>query len=155
MIVRDLGTEECKAILARNRLARLACAQDGQPYVVPLFYAYADEAAYAFSLPGRKMDIMRTNPKVALLVEEAGDGKAWKSVVAEGRFEELPDRIGTKRERDHAWSLLSAHARWWEPGALKPGLPAAEDPRRRLFFRIRIDGVHGREGLAKQAPAGL
>lgn len=27
-----------------------------------------------------------------------------------GRYEELPERIGYKRQRDYAWSLLSKHA---------------------------------------------
>ena len=39
--------------------------------------------------------------------------------------EELPDVIGHKRERERAWSLLSRHANWWEPGGLKPLAPAA------------------------------
>jgi nitroimidazol reductase NimA-like FMN-containing flavoprotein (pyridoxamine 5'-phosphate oxidase superfamily) len=67
----------------------------------------------------------------------------WESVVAEGVFEELPDRIGTKRIRDHAWSLLSEHANW-QPGTLKPGLPPLQDEQRRLFFRIRIVRMSGR-----------
>ena len=37
-----------------------------------------------------------------------------------GTFEELPNRMGWKHQREHAWSLLEQHANWWEPGSLKP-----------------------------------
>jgi nitroimidazol reductase NimA-like FMN-containing flavoprotein (pyridoxamine 5'-phosphate oxidase superfamily) len=30
-------------------------AVDGQPYLIPIIYHFDGEAAYAFSLPGRKM----------------------------------------------------------------------------------------------------
>lgn len=146
MIVRELSKAECLAALSANRVAKLACARDNRPYVVPLFYAYADGWAYAFTMPGRKLDTMRANPAVALLVEEATAG-GWRSVVAEGPFEELPDRIGFKHQREHAWALLSRHADWWEPGALKPVRPPISDQSRHVFFRIHIETTSGREGV--------
>src|SRR5262249_14736851 len=109
------------------------------------YCVYSEKAIYAFSMPGRKVECMRANPLVAVLVEQRGKGQAWRSVIAEGRYEELPDRIGYKRQRDYAWSLLSKHANWWEPGALKPkaSLPS-EDPEY-VFFRILIEQISGRE----------
>ena len=56
MIVQTLPALECTKLLAANRLARLACARNGQPYVVPIYYAYADTHLYAFSMPGKKID---------------------------------------------------------------------------------------------------
>ena len=58
-----------------------------------------------------------------------------------GRYEELPDLIGWKQQREHAWSLLSRHAQWWEPGGLKPILEA---PAPHLFYRIIMDEITGR-----------
>lgn len=63
---------------------------------------------------------MRANPLVSVLVDTRGEGREWKSVVVDGRYEELLDRIGHMPEREHAWSILSRHVDWWEPGALKP-----------------------------------
>jgi len=91
---------------------------------------------------------MRSNPLVAVLVEQRGKGQEWRSVLAEGRYEELADRIGYKRQRDYAWSLLSKHANWWEPGALKPESPVASEDQNHVFFRIIIEQLSGRE--AKQ-----
>ncbi len=145
MQVNSLTTLECTKLLSANRVAHLACARDGMPYVVPLHYAYADIHLYAFSMPGKKIDIMRANPQVSVIVENRGHGRDWQSVIVDGRFEELPDRIGHKLERDHAWSLLSKNFDWWEPGALKPVTPVQSGHLDHIFFRILVDQVSGRE----------
>lgn len=145
MHVKSLSMLECTKLLSASRVAYLACAKDGRPYVVPLYYAYADAHLYAFSMPGKKIDFMRANPQVSLIVENRGHGKEWQSVVVDGRYEELPDRIGHKRERDHAWSLLSKHFDWWEPGALKPISPVQSSHSDHVFFRILAEQVSGRE----------
>lgn len=38
MLVRTLSTLECTKLLTANRVGHLACAKDGQPYVVPFYY---------------------------------------------------------------------------------------------------------------------
>jgi nitroimidazol reductase NimA-like FMN-containing flavoprotein (pyridoxamine 5'-phosphate oxidase superfamily) len=131
----------------------LACAKDGRPYVVPFNYAYADNHLYAFSLPGKKIDWMRLNPLVSVSVVEIVErerepAREWKSVIVDGRYEELPDRTDHKAEHDHAWSLLSrrgGYEDWSEPGDLKPGTPPQSDPSAYVFYRILIDQVSGRE----------
>ncbi len=143
MWLRSLTGAECVSVLASQRIAHLACAAANTPYVVPLYYAYADEQIFGFSAPGKKIEIMRINPVISLVVEEPLSEREWRCVVAEGRFEELPERIGYKRERDHAWSLLSKHGNWWEPGALKPAPSVAAAPE--IFFRIHITEMSGRE----------
>lgn len=145
MWVRSLSQLECTKVLDANRVAYLACARNGRPYVVPVYYAHADNHLYAFSLQGKKIEWMRENPLVSLVVEEHRHGREWRSVVVDGRYEELPDRLGMKVERDRAWSLLSKHADWWEPGALKPVEPPLADQARHLFFRIHIEELSGRE----------
>jgi uncharacterized protein len=147
MILRELSPEECSRHLEGNRLARLACSREGQPYVVPLHYVFTQGSVYAFTLAGRKLETMRANPKVALLVETHGPRHTWTSVLAEGDFEELPDRIGHKRERDHAWALLSRHADWWEPGALKAVLPPMSAHGSEIFFRVHVQRLSGRQAL--------
>lgn len=147
MIIRELSAAECTKLIAEERLARLACVSDGRPYIVPMFYAYADGCAYALTLPGRKLEIMRANPQVALLVERNGGGRSWSSALAEGQFEELPDRIGHKHLRERAWSLLAVHADWWEPGALKPVSPAVSTRSAHVFLRIHIEKLTGRRAI--------
>ncbi len=144
MQIRIMSRLECTKMLDEHRLCRIACARDGQPYVLPLYFVRDDGYLYAFSMPGQKIDFMRVNPLVSVVVEEHGQNRQWKSVVIEGRYEELPDRIGFKQQRERAWSLLSHYPDWWEPGALKPVLPPVSDHSPHIFFRILIDQVSGR-----------
>lgn len=145
MWIGTLTPAECTAVLSAGHTAHLACTQAGRPYVVPIYYAYADSALYAFSIPGKKIEWMRANPLVSVLVQSRARGREWKSVIVDGRYEELPDRIGHKRQRDHAWSLLGKYSNWWEPGALKPVTPPATNEAQYIFFRIAIEEVSGRE----------
>lgn len=145
MHVRTLSAFECTEVLANNWDGILACAKDGQPYVVPVHYAFSDTYIYAFSMPGKKVDWMRANPLVSVFVEEKGSGREWRSVIAEGRYEELPDLVGHKVVRDHAWSVLSKHHDWWEPGALKPIEQPLSGHTPHIFFRILVNRITGRE----------
>jgi nitroimidazol reductase NimA-like FMN-containing flavoprotein (pyridoxamine 5'-phosphate oxidase superfamily) len=142
MIVKELTEQECMAVVLASSLGHLACAKDNQPYVVPITFVFADHHIYSFSMLGQKIEWMRQNQQICLQIGEFKQGQGWKSVVVYGVYEELPDRLGSKRERDHAWSLLSKHANWWEPGGLKPA-PGAETEH--VFFRIRIDRLTGRQ----------
>ena len=40
MVIREMNREECHRVLAGARLARLGCAHENQPYVVPVYLAY-------------------------------------------------------------------------------------------------------------------
>lgn len=150
MIVKEMTREECSAVVSASRLARLACASENQPYVVPIHFAFADNHLYSFSMPGKKIDWMRANPKVCIQIDEFVEPREWRSVLVYGLFEELPDRIGWKRERDHAWCLLEKHANWWEPGGLKPMPGPAAGASSHLFYRIRIESMTGRQAVDRQ-----
>lgn len=145
MLIRTMTTLECTKLLDAHRLCRIACAKDGQPYVVPAYFVHAENRLFMFSMPGRKIEFMRANPLVSVVVEEHGAHRQWKSVVVDGRYEELPDEIGHKRDRDHAWSILSKYNDWWEPGALKPAQPPMTNQSPHVFFRLAITELSGRE----------
>lgn len=145
MLVRTMTTLECAKLLDSNRLCHIACAKDDQPYVVPAYFVHAENHLFMFSMLGKKIEFMRANPRVSVLVEEDGKHREWKSVIVDGRYKELPDEIGHKRDRDHAWSILSKYNDWWEPGALKPLLPPVSNEMSHVFFRVSIDQISGRE----------
>ena len=144
-MIRTMTTLECTKLLDSSRLCRIACAKDNQPYVVPAYFVHAENHLFMFSMLGKKIEFMRANPRVSVLVEEHGKHRQWKSVVVDGSYEELPDEIGHKRDRDRAWSLLSRHADWWEPGALKPVTPPLSGHSEHIFFRILVDEISGRQ----------
>lgn len=146
MVIREMSKEECLQMLAGTRVARLACAREDQPYVVPVYFGYdeRDQCLYGFTTPGQKIEWMRSNPRVCVEIDEITANDQWMSVVAVGHFEELPDVLTSDRthprsperphplsgpvpirtvnylqdenERERAWQVLQSHPEWWEPG---------------------------------------
>jgi nitroimidazol reductase NimA-like FMN-containing flavoprotein (pyridoxamine 5'-phosphate oxidase superfamily) len=136
--------DECIAVVANGRMGNLACARDNHPYIVPIYYAFSEHHLYSFSMPGQKIDWMRSNPHVCVQVDNFSDQAHWQSVVMHGLYHELPDVPGTKHDREHAWFLLQQHANWWEPGGLKPTPQPMTDFPTHLFYRIAIESMTGR-----------
>lgn len=150
MWIKGLSILECTKMVASSRVMRLACASDGQPYIVPIYLAYADRHLYGFSMPGRKIAWMRDNPRVCIQVDEMGPGRGWRSVVVLGRYEELDDAAENQQERIHAWRLISSRTNWWEPGSLNPVHPTISNHYEHVFFRIVIDEISGREAIDRE-----
>ena len=124
------GIEE---LLRTAIVGRIACcghgaAGDGRPYLVPLAYGYDGVSIYAHSGPGRKLDLMRAEPRVTFEVDEAQAPDRWRSVIAEGTFEEITD----PDERSAALAVI------YGPGAV-PDLGSQT-----TVFRIRLTSRSGR-----------
>ena len=105
--IRELPAEGIEALLRTAIVGRIACCGhgrtgDGRPYLVPLAYGYDGESVYAHSGPGRKLDLMRSEPRVTFEVDEAAASDRWRSVIAEGTFEEITD----SRQRDAALAVI-------------------------------------------------
>ena len=91
-VIRHLEPEKIEALLASSIVGRIACNAAGErPYLVPLAYAYDGESVYAVSGPGRKLDLMRADPRISFEVDRVETSDTWQSVVAEGEFEEVTD----------------------------------------------------------------
>jgi nitroimidazol reductase NimA-like FMN-containing flavoprotein (pyridoxamine 5'-phosphate oxidase superfamily) len=88
-VIGILAPEEIEEMLMRNRFGRLAVCSESRPYIVPISYGYDGQVVFGFSGPGRKLDMMRSEPQVALLVDEITSPAQWRSVIVEGVFEEL------------------------------------------------------------------
>jgi uncharacterized protein len=90
-VPRDLLRAEIEDFLGKQRIARLGCNAHGVTYVVPLIYAYADNAVVAVTTEGRKTALLRENPRVCVEVDEYDvDGRgSWRSVIAYGTYSEL------------------------------------------------------------------
>src|SRR6266480_7246051 len=103
MITR-LSQEEARALLTVSRIGRLGCVHEGGPYVVPINYVLDGESIYVHSLPGRKLEALRANPRACLQVDEVIDPYHWRSAIAFGAYEEVTDPT----ERDRAVRALYA-----------------------------------------------
>ncbi|MGH1525591.1 pyridoxamine 5'-phosphate oxidase family protein [Leifsonia sp. L25] len=85
----QMTREEIDDLLGSRLVGRLGMISEGQPYVVPISYAYRDGAVYCHSAQGRKVEALRTQPEVCFEVDELDHIDRWRSVIGWGRFEQL------------------------------------------------------------------
>ncbi|HEY8445648.1 MAG TPA: pyridoxamine 5'-phosphate oxidase family protein [Thermomicrobiales bacterium] len=133
-VIAVLPESEIEELLRTAVVGRIACCGhgsegDGRPYVVPLAYGYDGEAVYAHSSVGRKIRLMRANPLVTFEVDEAEAPDRWRSVIAEGVYEELTDPA----ERERAMAIIYPDPR------TRPELPPET-----IIYRIRLTAKSGR-----------
>ena len=132
-MIGTLSPEEIEAILRRHRVGRIACSANDRPYVVPITYAYDGSYVYGYSTVGRKIDVMREQPLVCFEVDEVDGPASWRSVIAEGVYEEVTAH-GARQE---------ALARLTRPsGNAVPRSPNAAN--RIVVFRLRLTEKSGR-----------
>jgi nitroimidazol reductase NimA-like FMN-containing flavoprotein (pyridoxamine 5'-phosphate oxidase superfamily) len=144
MLIHELNSTECVAILQRTTLGHLGCSDDDQPYVVPIYFAYDTDlhCAYGFSLIGQKVNWMRKNPKICLAVEEVEDKNHWRTVLIVGRYMEIQDEPLEAEARRRAERLFQERHEWWLPAAGNVPSKRREDA---VLFRIAIDRLTGRK----------
>lgn len=134
-VIHVLPPDEIEELLRTALVGRIACCAhgveggDGRPYVVPLAYGYDGEAIYAHSGPGRKLRLMRAQPLVSFEVDRAEASDRWRSVIAEGVYEELSD----PGARDRALRIV-----YPPPGEVPPLGPET------VVYRIRLTAKSGR-----------
>jgi nitroimidazol reductase NimA-like FMN-containing flavoprotein (pyridoxamine 5'-phosphate oxidase superfamily) len=141
MLIHELTEDECRDVLRRNNLARLACSRDDQPYIVPIHVDFDGGSFYSFSTLGQKIDWMRSNPKVCVEVDDISDKAHWTTVIAFGRYQEITNSSADRAARNRASELFEKRREWWLPAAGK--LVSSEHPVP-IVYRIRIDRFSGR-----------
>lgn len=130
-----LPDDQIEALLHTAIVGRIACCDHGRsgkgsrPYLVPLAYGYDGAALYAHSGPGRKIEVMRANPLVTIEVDEATAPDRWRSVIAEGVYEEIVDLS----ERERALRII------YPAPKRVPDLPPET-----IVYRIRLTAKSGR-----------
>jgi nitroimidazol reductase NimA-like FMN-containing flavoprotein (pyridoxamine 5'-phosphate oxidase superfamily) len=144
MLVRELNREESLAFLAGKRFARLGCAWRGQPYIMPIRIAQESNHLYCFSTVGQKIEWMRKNPLVCVEADEIESLQKWCSVVAFGRYAELPRTSDHDKERHRAHTLLWPDGEVWEPGYARTIVHGKTHVLEAVYFKIHLDEVSGR-----------
>jgi nitroimidazol reductase NimA-like FMN-containing flavoprotein (pyridoxamine 5'-phosphate oxidase superfamily) len=138
-----LDKDHIEMLLRTHRVGRLACAEGGRPYIVPITYVYEDGCIYGHTNDGEKLSMMRKNPAVCFEVDNVGDFHNWQSAICRGRFEELEGA-----ELTAALELMLSRL---SPDAKEPGSGLEEASRRiklgttkGVTYRIRVDEMTGR-----------
>lgn len=155
MLIREMSSLECSGLLLRAGFGRLACALEGQPYVVPIFFAYESDCIYAFSTLGQKIEWMRLNPRVCVEADEVQSYREWASVVMLGRYEELPDTPACSERRRHAQALLEHRPAWWQAGVAASQSRAEFSADLPIFYCIHITETTGQTASPNPAESGM
>jgi|SRR5208337_596062 len=140
MFIYEMTEDECGAALERLDFGRLACARGAQPYIVPIYFSYDRQHLYGVTTLGQKIEWMRSNPLVCVEIDERTSPYQWMSVVAFGRYEELPDTSDYERARAYALEVLQKRPMWWQTACAATEGREQQPP---IFYRIHIEQVTG------------
>jgi nitroimidazol reductase NimA-like FMN-containing flavoprotein (pyridoxamine 5'-phosphate oxidase superfamily) len=138
-------------ILRTAKVCHLGLALGGVPYVVPLCYGAGEDCIYVHSAPeGRKMTMLRQNPRVCVEIEEAGEtipaplACGWeleyRSVIIDGTAEILSDPEDKRRGLACIMENVGAPAETLPDAALE----------RVAVIRIRIHAISGKSCQCRQ-----
>lgn len=136
-MTRPLKDQEAQALLLAGTVARLGCVSEGEAYVVPINYVFDAGVVFSHSLPGKKVDALRTHPRACLQIDEIESDTEWRSVIAYGNYEEVhsPAERATILNK-----LLSRFPRLTPVEAVAVHDAAAPET---VVFRLRVDAITG------------
>src|SRR6266540_3507466 len=135
MNVGKLANTDALAILREGTLGRLGRIASGWPYVVPVNYFFDGKDIYIHTLPGKKLDALRANPRVCLQVDEIKDSYNWRSVIAYGTFEE----VSSEETRENILTKLYRRFPHMTPVESR----MVEGTKGTIVFRIEVEEVTG------------
>ena len=150
MLIHELSESDCREVLRRGDLGRLACVHDDQPYILPIHFSFdaARNCLYAFSTVGQKIAWMRQHPKVCVAVEDVTDKDHWTTVLVFGRYEEVSDSPEDAAALKAVVALFQQRAEWWLPATAKLGTREHHEV---VVYRIQIDQLTGRRASRDRA----
>jgi uncharacterized protein len=132
-----LSEVEARRVISAGKIGHLGCIVKGEPYVVPVNYLLEDGSIYSHSLPGQKIQALRTHPRVCLQVEQIHDDFHWRSAIAFGSFEEIHDEL------ERALALRKLLERFPRLTPVESRVVQDAAPLEVIVFRIRVDRITG------------
>lgn len=99
----DLSTDQIELVLRSEVIGRIGCCVDGEVYVVPVTYVFHKGSIYAHSQEGKKIEMMRKNPRVCFEIDVMENMANWRSVIVWGEYEELT----SDKDRNTAMKIIT------------------------------------------------
>jgi nitroimidazol reductase NimA-like FMN-containing flavoprotein (pyridoxamine 5'-phosphate oxidase superfamily) len=138
-MIEELSRKESQKLLSEQCVARLGCVlEGGEPYIVPVNYLFKDGFIFIHSLPGLKVEALRSNPKACIQVDDTKSLFEWRSAIAFGEFEEITE----SGEREEFLHEIKARFQELTPveTVVKRGKNVTAEM---VVFRIRIRRITG------------
>lgn len=134
-----LTDDECRVVLGRNHLGRLAFLNHTVVDIEPVHYVADGEWLFVRSAAGTKVEVFTHEPYVAFEVDEVDGTFDWRSVVAHGTVYLLSEH-GARVDRLAFERALRA-LRSYVPATMRRNDPT---PFRRQVYGIHINELSGR-----------
>ena len=141
--VEDMAPAEMHALLQRESFGHLGCARGGRPYVVPMHYAYDGKDLFFFTTEGMKTQFINENPQVCLQVEEVTDSTHWRSVMLNGKAEQITGN----EEMEQAMKLITERNPSLRPAISATQLDALGRAVGIAIYRITAEVIDGRKTI--------
>jgi nitroimidazol reductase NimA-like FMN-containing flavoprotein (pyridoxamine 5'-phosphate oxidase superfamily) len=135
--VRELTTDECRDLLMRSHVGRIAFSFRDRVDIEPISFACDGKWIFGRTAEGTKLATLLHHPWCAFETDEVRSMFDWTSVVAKGSFNLLDPEIGSPDTYRRAELLL----RELVPGTFEAHDPA---PQRGVVFGIFIHEITGR-----------
>jgi nitroimidazol reductase NimA-like FMN-containing flavoprotein (pyridoxamine 5'-phosphate oxidase superfamily) len=141
-----LKPREMELLLTEQLVGRIGCCLGDNVYVVPISYFYDGEYIYCHTRDGKKIEMMRENPKVCFQVDHLHDMANWQSVIVYGLFEELNDPLLRKHalEKLHGRVLPIISSETVHLSSDWPFIPSEINNIKGVTFRILVLEKTGR-----------
>ena len=97
----------------------------------------------------RRVDWMRSNPRVCVEMDDVADQTHWTTILVFGRFEEVGDSAPDDIARRRALHLFQQRPNWWLPGVAKR--EGGSEHHSAVIYRIQIERVSGRRASRTSA----
>ncbi len=136
-MILEMSPSEIEEFVLSQKIGRLGCHVDGETYVVPVIYGWDADCIYIYTTEGKKVDMMRRNQRVCFEIDQYQADGGWRSVIAQGVFEELTGDDAGRALEVITERVSSNRDRASSPSRGDGGAPVA--------FRIRTSDVTGRK----------
>ncbi|MEO8564040.1 MAG: pyridoxamine 5'-phosphate oxidase family protein [bacterium] len=139
--IRELTADECRDLLVRTHIGRLAFTLHDRVDIEPIGYVSDGEWIFGRTSKGTKLATLLHHPWCAFEADDVRSMFEWSSVVAKGTFYLLDPELGSPDTYRRAEGLL----RELVPGTFSPDDPT---PHRDIVFGIFINEMTGRRAPA-------
>lgn len=134
-----LTPEDCRKVLERNHVGRLAYVNGSSVDIEPIGYVLSGNWIFFRSAYGAKLEALTHNPFVAFEVDQVAGPASWASVVAHGTIYLLPADGGPIEQREFARAVEAL--RELAPATFTENDPT---PHREVVYGLHLDLLTGR-----------
>ena len=134
-----LTPEDCRKVLARNHVGRLAYLNGPSVDIEPIGYVLSGNWIFFRSAYGAKLDALAHRPFAAFEVDQVASPSSWASVVVHGTIYMIPADGSQVEQRQYAQAVEAFRK-------TSPSAFTADDltPNRETVYGLHIDTLVGR-----------